>query len=749
MQMGNSYWNNGNNMFNNNSFGYSNYGNNMFGNNDIMSQLKYRYQYIVSNIGDQLRNMIANNAIDQMTASAIMDHIQANIAKYEEHLCRLTNNYQTFNTNGFLQWMAQAIESTYNIITQNRFRNMSYNDNMFNTMASANSFSNNTPVLNRSNNPNFHNFNTVVGNNCNNEFNIPDNIWNDPDNSYWASVPMHLRPKHVREKNMEKMSQISKVQNVENVNYENNNNTSINNNSQNVENKYSWDNDNQNNDQVVQDKSVKLGGLEEVSLNDDNDEFTMIKFAKQLASIEFDPDDKTTWPLQLVDEYFKLDKSNHSDSYKQYFAAMAVGKEYWKNKGIEWEIKDSCIDIHKTAKEIEKKKEHSPRYFGDSKKTVDHSNLDVITETGKLFGDMSADEIYEKPFVYSSKNIEPVKILFANYRVPDIVANDIDIIKKICDGSLKNAELCCLKNNENDEANDETSIIPSGININETFVGIVFGYNYFTPIAFDIPYEMMQRYYNDIRKIIKKYGNDNFVNFDKMYKEFINYNYNHMIRSHSCTLEKYLITKFNEAIFRNLRSIHHGANTPPIISKYENIIDLLEENKYSNKYNVLINKESFRDILKRNIIEILIQTFSGKLLDSSDVNIIEESENLQEMISKYNPSDDYGKFEYDDISELEKWLYKFSVISVMKRFVITDIHPTKNIDSIEKGVPEMTDGKTANDLFHSIIIEEIQNFSASTNLLLLSDDSSDKPYVITNAFKLMRSIDKYIGYVKM
>ena len=723
-----------------NQFGYTQnfgYPQNPMMNNQMMyqqdmSQLQYRCRWIMENLYGQLQNLLNEQKINKEGANYILQLVEKNIQQFEQNLCAASNNYTNQDTSFYVSWFGNVIQ--YGIDMYNQYNNQrmviqqTHNDMVFNQMASAS----NMPMQNYNSYPayNHANMSTPVSNN---PLGIPDYIWNDPSNVYWSSVPMHLRPEHVRQAHANKNKmQNDHIQQPTQVTqqYNNNNNAVISSNTGHIS------NNNYNNPDVQTNMSEQQAMAQTIKHQMENDEPIVAgglienKAAEKIISAddmivlpkyddnEFNPDDKYTWPMHLVDKYFELEKSDKNDMYKKFFSAMAVGSEYWKSKGIHWTVDDSGIKVNEFVKAVDKKKDESP-YSLKATATINHSNLDIVTKDGKLFNDLNATEIKQIDFTNGNVQNGTKRVIFAEYDDDHVYLDEIDCIKDVCDGSLKDAELVKRKT-------DDGEITPTGINIHDTFDGLVVGLNYNIAKQFDISSEIMEKYMSEIRSILATYeGGEDILSFKSMYKKFVDYTKDKMIRRHSEDIEKYLIDRFNEVLFRNIKTLTKGAYVPPVISKYENILDLIKEDDYAAEYNLLIDYDNFKIVLCAHVFEELLNIFAGHVLNTEEVETL------------------YGDHDHIDFD-------KTVIVAVKKRVVFTDVMPNTGSKYIRKGRPCMSSGiKPCNDLFHCLIVYQINEFTSSTNIVIMNDHEHKNAYKPKYYLAIHRSLDHYIGYAAL
>lgn len=462
-----------------------------------------------------------------------------------------------------------------------------------------------------------------------------------------------------------------------------------------------------------------------------------LKF-KQL--LEFNPEKKNTWPNELNNEIDKINKLNIDENIKTYLNHCTISEIYWKSKGIDWSF-EYGLDLSTTVKNKYEKRATCPvtAISITQKKEYDKEGY-TVTIDDKPFMDCETDVI--DLITLSQNNITKSNMVYAHLEKNDIVTSEKKFIADCVDGKIN--KIMLTKPNE------------VAIDVIREKRNIALAINYELATGIDIPYNVLSECYPKFVKIIKKYdhivssGNITKNELKEYIDEVVDCLYD-LPRKWSEKIDKFIVEFLNEISSRYIKNLSLGVANGPYFNSCINVCDILKGNKYN-----LMNNAEFVNRFSHLINNTLYSVFTGTILNpnvDTDLNIIIESENSKDLLYKY-----YGNYitckdliewkentdTYDNkIEHLKKCINNYSVITVSKSIMITDIVPNTKYAK-EKDIWTMYPNDNHLDPFEFVALRSVDDNNLISNILTVSDNKTmlvnPIPY-----YKISYTFDDYIG----
>lgn len=444
---------------------------------------------------------------------------------------------------------------------------------------------------------------------------------------------------------------------------------------------------------------------------------------------KFDPDNKLTWPISLIREFTAIGLSNKNEQIKTVYSSRLKGKKLFEDNGINWDF-FNCIDDGFKYYNINKVRSQLPEI---SIGVVTHDDYIVIDgSTGKEYDDIitvsdSNNKTQTKIITYSSDTAS--NIYSVHLEANGIVDNEIDLLHSVCNGQLRNMKLKSKSNNI--------------IDLNWQLYSIAL--DYFVLAGLEIPRNVFIQYYDKFYDICSNYQknyNTKFVSF----VSDIQHELDLLPYRWSVCLNKFMVKYINEAFSRNILCLGEGVLSAPIISEWKNVLHLYEK----SGYNPLDKVDKYRDVLTTIVFNTIWQIFCNEVMDpekdDDDYKTIITSESIQPFVYRHNnkvlpdPKETNEKI----VMETKINLAEFSVISIPKQFILTNIAPSRPNEDVVNFSP--IDSHIG--LFETVINESFSDECPVKNLIMLDSKSFE---MIRNGssiamFNLYHTLDRNIGY---
>ena len=456
-----------------------------------------------------------------------------------------------------------------------------------------------------------------------------------------------------------------------------------------------------------------------------------IVLRKDCSQKEFDPEDKSTWPIDLINRYIDIDRSNEPAAVKKYRGDIAVSEEYWKSKGIIWSF-DGGLEVSRMADAKREERQLLPEV------SVQYTDLKDYKVTVKG-DDLLSGEVETTKIITEVQNNTVVrKIAYARINHDTVVPNFVSFIDMLTDGRLRDMYF--------------TKQGATTVKMDEEDMSLGLSVSFETAQGIDIPFNMMELYYKSLQSICLKYTHDYMDKFEEFMDEMYDLLYD-MPRRFSERLEKFIIKHLDDAISRHIISFEDGVPRPPHVKQWKDLYTLLKPHK---KYNYAYS-EQYVQMLQAVIFQLMYALFSGSLLDpttETDLNVIVDGIEVQDFIKYYhgdtlNTSDveEWRNEGEDGTKKLEKLqadLKKFAVITVERSILITDVAPKYRGDADGN---ELCFNLADNHLsrFDIMILNEFDYGGAVKDAVIVDNNYHwlKKP---TAYFRLYKTLDNYIGY---
>ena len=678
--------NNTNMFFNNNPF---------YNNIPMMPPNANVQQWLKESTNNVLINLVNNTKqLTPQQATIIADRIDRNMNQFVQYMANATNNFSNCHPNIVTQAIGQIVQYIYNEMCKEAQQNA-----MMNTVAM-----NNATLLSN-----------AAGNfNINNSFGAPVN--NNP-----LIINTSVGGGYSRSRNRKNRDKINEqIQNHANA----------------IAAPMKTDNNQQVTgvNTIDPTKHVKTN-VKKSELNIVDNSYESPIQLKHVPIKTFNPDDKTSWPVELIDKYMSIASLNASDALKNYLSKCAINETYWKSKGVQWYLDDS-FEISNIVKEKYEERKNLPKT--DIKSDILHDGYEVKIQDD-TFMNCKTDSVSTITLVYEGDVLSRSSIVFAKLDKEDIVPNEVSFINECTNGQLTDVKLV--------KSGFPTIDITAAQNM-------AFVVNYDVSQVIDVPYKVFEEPYKQLCGVCNKYSKMYNQKFREFITEFIDCLYN-MPRKWSERVDKFVTDILNESADRNMKNMTRGLAHAPHFNSFINIKDIIE----GREYNLLAKESSFDKYFAVLIYNTLASIFNGVLLNpevESDIDSIVDTIHGKELLIKYHGSDvassDIASWKSDNdtftnkINQLKKHLNHYSTITVNKNLLITDVVPNiKYVNNINVWCMYPPDNHL--DAFEMMIIQTFNYGNCINDAVII--DGTDKTMFPGAYFKLGSVFDRYIGRMKV
>ena len=312
-----------------------------------------------------------------------------------------------------------------------------------------------------------------------------------------------------------------------------------------------------------------------------------------------------------------------------------------------------------------------------------------------------------------------------------VIIDEEKFVDSILDGSMADARV--------NNGSDVNPLVDETTNV---FMSV----NFDTAKVVDIPFEVMEKEFENIRHICAKHTA---ATFDKWYDELTDMLYD-MKRKHSESIEELMLVELNTMLECKFKSFEHNVDIAPRISKWTNIYDIISGKKY------FFLKDAEIAQLKEYVYDTVARMFGGSVYDPEQPehrDFILTIPSVKELMIKYHgaamsPEDVAGwdkDRDRDVIEKLQRNMKKFTVFTSNKTVAISSILP-EFLGDADKWLYMYGDSHM--DAFTLVLSGALES-SPDIKELYVTDRDNGYRHMSSpkGAFMIGSTFDGYFGYL--